>query len=53
MTFETARDLLERGEATCLYAAVLVLSSGGEVWLSFDGEVWEKTDSELINQQIK
>lgn len=53
MNFETAINLLERGEATCLYTAVLVLSRGGEVWLSFDGDVWEKTDSELINQQIK
>lgn len=52
MDTAVAFHLLERGEACCLYASILIMRSGGKVWISFDGENWEETDSEMIKNAI-
>lgn len=52
MNTAIAFHLLEKGEACCLYASILIMRSGGKVWISFDGKEWEETESEMIKEQI-
>lgn len=52
MNTAIAFHLLEKGEACCLYASVLIMRSGGKVWISFDGKEWEETESEIIKKQV-
>ncbi len=52
MNTAIAFHLLEKGEACCLYASILIMRSGGKVWISFDGKEWEETDSEMIRKMV-
>lgn len=52
MNTAVALHLLEKGEACCLYASVLIIRSGGKVWISFDGKEWEETESEMIRKMV-
>lgn len=52
MNTAIAFHLLEKGEACCLYASILIMRSGGKVWISFDGKEWEETDSNIIKKQV-
>ena len=52
MNTSTAFHLLEKGEAYCLCASVLIMQVGGKCYISFDGQEWEETDSELIKAQV-
>lgn len=52
MNTAIAFHLLEKGEACCLYASILIIRSGGKVWISFDGKEWEETESELIRKMV-
>lgn len=52
MNTAIAFHLLEKGEACCLYASILIMRSGGKVWISFDGKEWEETESEMIRKMV-
>ncbi len=52
MNTAVALHLLEKGEACCLYASVLIVRVDERYYISFDGSQWEETDSELIKGQI-
>lgn len=52
MNTAIAFHLLEKGEACCLYASILIIRSGGKVWISFDGKEWEETESEMIRKMV-
>jgi hypothetical protein len=52
MNTAIAFHLLEKGEACCLYASILIMRVGDRCYISFDGENWEETESELIKEQI-
>lgn len=52
MNTTIAFHLLERGEACCLCASVLIVRVDEKYYISFDGSRWEETDSELIKEQI-
>lgn len=52
MDSEMAMRLLESGDADGVFASVLLLRVGENLWLSFDGEEWERLDSELIKKQF-
>lgn len=52
MNTAIAFHLLEKGEACCLYASILIMRSGGKVWISFDGKEWEETESNIIKKQV-
>jgi hypothetical protein len=52
MNTAIAFHLLEKGEACCLYASILIMRVGNRCYISFDGENWEETESELIKEQI-
>lgn len=52
MNTAVALHLLEKGEACCLYASILIIRSGGKVWISFDGKEWEETESEMIRKMV-
>lgn len=52
MNTAIAFHLLEKGEACCLYASVLIVKVGEKYYISFDGSEWEETDSKLIKGQI-
>lgn len=44
--------LLERGEARCVCASVLIVRVGERFYISFDGRQWEETDSDLVKGQV-
>ena len=52
MNTAIAFHLLEKGEACCLYASILIMRVENRCYISFDGENWEETESELIKEQI-
>ena len=52
MDTAVAFHLLERGEAYCLCASVLIMRVGDRCYISFDGENWEETDSRIIRKEI-
>lgn len=52
MNTAIAFHLLEKGEACCVYASILIMRSGGKVWISFDGKEWEETESEMIRKMV-
>ena len=52
MNSTIAFHLLEKGEACCLYASVLIVRVDDTYYISFDGVRWEETDSELIKGQL-
>ena len=52
MNTAIAFHLLEKGEACCLCASILIIRSGGKVWISFDGKEWEETENNLIKKQV-
>lgn len=52
MNTAIAFHLLEKGEACCLYASVLIMRVDEKCYISFDGKEWEETESEMIKEQI-
>lgn len=51
MNTAVALHLLEKGEACCLYASVLIMRVEEKCYISFDGREWEEIDSELIRKE--
>lgn len=47
-----AFHLLEKGEACCLYASVLIMRVDEKCYISFDGKEWEETESEMIKKEV-
>ena len=52
MNTAVAFHLLERGEACCLYASVLIMRAEGKCYISFDGQEWEETESKMIKNEM-
>lgn len=52
MDTAVAFHLLEKGEARCLCASILLLRVRGRFFISFDGEEWEESDSEMVKGEF-
>ena len=52
MTSTFAFHLLEKGEARCVCASLLIIRMGEEYFISFDGERWEETRSDIIIKEF-
>ena len=52
MDAKTAIRMLEKGEARCLCASILLLRVRGRFFISFDGEKWEESDSEMVKSEF-
>ena len=48
MTNEVVAELLEKGDARCIYTAVLLVVYEGVVWFSFDGHNWSSTIDPVV-----
>jgi hypothetical protein len=52
MNTSTAFHLLEKGEACCLCASILIMRVEEKCYISFDGQAWEETESEMIKKEV-
>lgn len=53
MDNKLAINMLETGEAVCLYTTVLLMKAGDCVYVSFNGEEWSEIDSQMIRSQFE
>ena len=52
MNTAVAFHLLERGEACCVCASILIIRVGEKYYISFDGDEWEEAESEMIIREF-
>ena len=52
MNTAVAFELLEKGEACCVCASLLILRVGNRYYISYDGCEWEETESAIIKKAI-
>ncbi len=52
MNTTVAFHLLEKGEARCLCASILIMRVEEKYYISFDGIRWEESASDLVKEQI-